>query len=56
MFSSMFFVQLVLTFDQSLFMNYFEQERAFGGVVDSGAPKSVKRWRQDAIADLRVGD
>ena len=35
------FVWLVLTFDQRLFMNYFEKGRAFGGIVDSGAPESV---------------
>ena len=31
----------VLTFDQSLFINYFEQKRAFGGIVDGGEPESV---------------
>ena len=31
----------MLTLDQSSFMNYFEQQLAFGVIVESEAPESV---------------
>ena len=39
--SSLMFWASRCSFDQSLFLNYFEYDRALGGIVDSGTPESV---------------